>query len=145
MNLIKNILISEGLAPIAAANNTDSNTDILDMSGYDGVVFIVPITDSVTNGVATLTVEANTANSDSGMAAITGAVATKTCASSDDINNTLLIVDVFRPLKRYVQGVLTSSAANIAFGTTIAIRYQGHKAPVTADATVAAATAVVGS
>ena len=113
------------------------------MSGWDGVVFITPITTAVTAGVATLTVEANTANSDSGMAAITGAVATKTSAG----NGTLLIVDVYRPQKRYVQGVLTSTTQNVTFDATIAIQYKGIKAPVVVgdNATIAAQTCVVGS
>lgn len=145
MNLLKNLLIAYGGAAVAAANNTDDNSSRFDMAGYDGILFVTTITDSVQNGVATLTVEANTADSDSGMAAISGAVATKTCAVTDDINGTLLIVDVYRPLKRYVQGVRTSSAANIAFGEIHAIRYQGKKAPVTQGATVSASTQVMGS
>lgn len=145
MNLVPNVLISEGHAPIANANDTDANSDILDMSGYDGVVFIVPIEDSANTGVATLTVEASTTSADTYMAAIAGAVATATDAGGDALNGKLLIVDVHKPLKRYVQAVLTSTVGLIAFGTCIAIRYAGHKAPVTADATVLQATTVVGS
>ena len=144
MNLTDGIKISEAHAPIANALNTDANTTILDMSGWDGVVFVVPIEDSANTGVATLTVEANTANSDSGMAAISGAVATATSASGDDLNGKLLIVDVYRPQKRYVQAALTSAVANIAFGTAIAIRYQGTKLPSTDDTTVASSAAVAG-
>ncbi len=145
MNLAPQVLISEGHAPIANANNTDANTDILDMSGYDGVLFMVPVEDSANAGVATLTVEASTTNADTYMAAITGAVATATAAGGDALNGKLLIVDVYRPQKRYVQAVLTSSAGLIAFGTCIAIRYNGAEKPVTADTTVLQATSVVGS
>lgn len=141
MNLGKLVKIAWVKALVAAANNTDSNTAIVDMSGFDGVIFITPITTATTGGVATLTVEQNDANSDSGMAAITGAVATKTSAS----NGTLLVVDVFRPQKRYVQGVLTSSTQNVTFDATIAILYKGKKAPVVNDTTIAALTAVAGS
>ena len=146
MNLTDGIKISEAHAPIAAALNTDANTDILDMTGFDGVVFIVPIEDSAATGVATVTVEANTANSDSGMAAISGAVATVTdsAGGNDNLNGKLLIVDVYRPQKRYLQAAITSTIANIAFGTAIAIRYQGTKLPATDDATVAASAAVTG-
>lgn len=143
MNLLKRIKIQEVGAPVAAAANTDQNSDRLDMSGWDGVMFIVPITDSVATGVATLTVEQNTSDSDTGMAALSGAVATKTCVVNDDINNQLLIVDVYRPRERYVQGVITSGTANIAFGNTIAIQYQGRKPPVTQPTSVAASTQVV--
>lgn len=143
LNFLKNNKIQEVLAPVAAASNIDSNSDRLDMQNYDGVIFIVPITDSVQNGVATLTIEQNAADSDAGMAALSGATATATSAVSDDLNNTLLIVDVFRPRERYVQGVVTSATANIAFGNMIAIQYRGRKAPVTQPASVQASTLVV--
>jgi len=145
-SLLKNCKIDYVGALVAAANNTDSNSTRLDMSGYDGVLFLCTITDSVATGVATLSVEANTADSDTGMAAITGASAAKTCTVNDDINGMLLIVDVYRPQKRYVQGVRTSATANIAFGEIIAIRYKGRAAPVTqSTTTVATSTFVVGS
>ena len=143
MNLLKNVKIQEVMAPVAAASDTDENSDILDMQGYDGVMFIVPITDSAATGVATITVEQDDENADTGMAALSGATATATCAVNDDLNNALLIVAVYRPLKRYVQCVATSATANIAFGNMIAIQYQGKKAPVTQPTSVLASTLVV--
>jgi hypothetical protein len=142
MNLLKNMKIQEVMAPVAAANNTDSNSDRLDMANWDGVIFILPLTDSVATGVATLTIEQNTADSDSGMAALSGATATATCTVNDDLNNTLLIVEVYKPRERYVQGVATSATANIAFGNMIAIQYRGRKGPVTQPASVQASTLV---
>lgn len=136
MNLSKNVKIQEVGAPVAAASNTDSNSDILDMSGFDGVLFIAPVTDSADTGVATLKVEQNSANSDSGMTALTGAAATATSAADDDLNNQLLIVDVYRPTERYVQAVRTSATANIAFGNVIAIQYAGSKCPISAASSV---------
>jgi len=143
-NLLKNVNMLFGLAAVSNANNTDSNTSRFDMKGYDGILFVTSIADSAATGVATLTVEGNTIDSDSGMAAITGAAATKTCTTNDDINSTLLVVDVYRPQKRYIQGVLTSSAANIAFGTTYAIQYKGKGHPVVQGTTVSASTQVAG-
>ena len=143
MNLLKNVKVQEVLAPVAAGSSIDSNSDILDMQNWDGVIFIVPITDSVATGVATLTIEQNTANSDTGMAALSGATATATCSTNDDLNNTLLIVDCYRPRERYVQAVVTSATANIAYGNMIAIQYEGRKAPVTQPATVQASTQVI--
>ena len=143
--ILKNSLIAWVGALIANAANTDSNSSRLDMAGYEGVIFFGAINDSAATGVATLTVEGNTIDSDTGMVAITGAAATKTCTVNDDINNTLLVVEVKNPLKRYVQGVRTSATANIAFGELHAIRYGAKEKPVTADATVSAGTFVVGS
>ncbi len=140
-NLASNIKVSWVKALIASANNTDGNTAILDMSGFDGVIFITPVTTATTGSVVTLTVEANTANSDSGMAAITGAAATKTSPA----NGTLLVVDVYRPLKRYVQGVITSATQVATFDATIAIQYSGSKMPISEATTIADQTLVVGS
>lgn len=146
MSLLKNCAIDYVGALITNANNTDSNSSILDMSGWDGVVFLTTITDSANTGVATLNVEASTANSDTAMALITGATATATDAGNDALNGKLLIVDVYKPQKRYVQGVRVSAAGLIAFGECIAIRYKGRKSPVTqSTSTVNASTFAVGS
>jgi hypothetical protein len=145
MNLSKNVDFNYGGAAIAAADNTDSNSTRYDMSGYDGIVFLTTITDSVATGVATLKAEGNTIDSDTGMAAITGATATVTCAVNDDVNGKLLIVDVYKPQKRYIQGVRTSGTANIAFGEIHAIRYKGKMGPLALSSTTSARTTVVGS
>ena len=137
MNLLKNVKIQEVNAPVSMANNTDGNSDRLDMSGYDGVIFIVPITDCLDTGVATLTIETDVLNADGGMAASL-AVATATSAANDDLNNMLLIAELKKPLERYVQGVITSGTANIAFGPTIAIRYSASKPPITQSSTTVA-------
>ncbi|PKN93011.1 MAG: hypothetical protein CVU44_11305 [Chloroflexi bacterium HGW-Chloroflexi-6] len=128
--------IREVGAPVANANNTDSNSDIIDMMGYDGVVFICPVTDSVQGGVATLKAEQDDANADGGMAALTGASATATSAGNDDLNDKLLVVDVYRPTKRYVQAVRTSATQNIAFGNVIAILYKGKALPPSEHASI---------
>jgi hypothetical protein len=141
--LSKEVLIERVGAAVANANNTDQNSTILDMEGWEGVVFMVTVTDSVQGGVATLKAEGNTANSDAGMAAYTGASAAKTSAGNDDLNDKTLILDVYRPSKRYIQAVITSATQNIAFGETWAIRYRGRVAPITASSGTLTHTAVV--
>lgn len=143
--LTENYDIREVGAPISAANNTDSNSDRIDMSGYEGIAFIVPVTDSVATAVAHLKIEENTIDSDSGMTLITGADATVTCVVTDDLNNKLLVTEVFRPLKRYVQAVRTSGTDNIAFGNVIAILYKKRVLPPAEDASILDLAAVVGS
>lgn len=122
-------------AAVAAASNTDDNSTIIDMNGYESVTFVVPITDSVATGVATLKIEQNTVNSDVGMTAVSGAAATVTCAVNDDVNGTLLVAEVRKPSQRYVQAVITSATANIAFGDTIAI-LKPLRVPASQGATV---------
>lgn len=141
-SLLKDILASVAGVAVVAGATIDSNGARLDMSGYEGVIFLQVIDDSVATGVATLKVEQNTIDSDTGMAALAGAVATATCVVNDDLNGKLLAIDVYRPRERYVQAVRTSLTANMAFGQLIAIRYGTRKLPVPNDATVLSAVSV---
>jgi hypothetical protein len=144
MNLDGKICISVAKGTVAAGQ-AGTKSDILDMTGYDGVLFIASISDCTSGAVATLAVQQNTANSTTGMATITGASATKTSTAGDDLNDKLLKVDVYRPLQRYIQGLFTSGTQDIAKGPMIAIRYCGSKAPIAADASVLSSAIVVGS
>lgn len=129
-------------AAVAAGSSINNNSTRIDMAGYEGVVFFTTITDSTDTGVATLTIEQNTADSDTGMAALSGAVAAATSGADDDLNGKLLVVDVYRPRERYVQAVRTSATANIAFGEVHAVLYGARKLPLSDDATVAASASV---
>jgi len=143
MNFQTDHEVRECLAPIAAADNTDSNTDIIDMAGYTGATFITPITDSVATGVALMTIEQSEANADGAMAALSGATATATCAINDDLNNTLLMVTIDHPKERYIQAVLTSATANIAYGSTIVILHGSKEKPVSEHASIQDGTFVI--
>lgn len=123
---------------VANAANTDDDSAIVDTQGFDGVMFVCPITDSAQTGVATMTAEQNTANSATGMAALAGSVATLTSAANDDINGQCLVVDVYRPLERYLRVNRVSATANIAFGDVMAILYHGRTAPAVSAGNVVA-------
>lgn len=129
-NMGKDLKFYHALAPISAASNTDSDSAAVDTQGFEGVIFIVPITDSVDTGVATATVK-QCDTSGGTYAALSGAVATATSAANDDLNSHLLIVDVYRPLERYLKINLVSATANIAYGDTVAICYGAGKVPIT--------------
>lgn len=129
-------------ALVASANNTDVTSTVLDMQGYDGVVFIQHVTTGAAAGVATLYAYGHTANAASG-AAITGATATVTNGST--YAGTNLIVDVYKPQKRYVYARITSGTDVITFGQCHAIRYKGKMGPLADPTTIAQLTRVVGS
>jgi hypothetical protein len=122
-------------AAVAAGSSIDSNSSRIDMSGYESVMFLTTITDSVATGVATLVIQENDADSDTGMANVTGTNATLTCATNDDINGELLVTELRLPAKRYVQATRTSATANIAYGEVIAI-LKPYTKPVTQHSTV---------
>ena len=136
MNLTKNCKIIVAGSPVVAADDTDANSSRIDTFGFRGVTFIATITDSVATGEATVTVEQNSIDSDTGMAALAGATATATCAVNDDLNGQSLIIEVECPTERYVQLVRTSATAAIAFGDVIAILDDPTNRPVTEDSTV---------
>jgi len=144
-NLLNNVALDYVAAAVAAGSSIDNDSAIVDMQGFDGVVFLSTITDSVDTGVATMTIEQNTANSSSGMAALAGAVATATSGANDDLNGKLLAVDVYRPRERYLRAARISATANIAYGECIAIKYKGIKQPITQATADVAASVVVTS
>lgn len=130
-------------APVAAGSSVDSNSSRIDMAGYEAVTFVATITDSVATGVATLKIEQNDSDSDSGMTAVTGTTATITSAANDDINGTSLVAEIRKPGKRYVQAVRTSGTANIEYGSVIAI-LKPKRLPASQGSTVSASAKVSG-
>lgn len=140
-NVLTNFEIRVVGAPLAASSSIDNNSSRIDMKDYDAVTFITVIDDSVATGVAGLKIEQSDEDSDTNMALVSGSAVTKTSAVNDDINGLALVTEVFRPTKRYVQAVRTSSTANIAFGSVIAI-LKPRVMPVTQGSTIAA-TALV--
>ncbi len=140
-NLLNTVLPTWLAAAVAAANNTDDDSAIIDMAGYEGVLFVTSIEDSVDTGVATMTIEQNSVNSGTGMAALSGAVDTLTSAANDDLNGQFLMVDVYQPKERYLRANRVSATANIAFGPVIAIPYGAKKLPTGHTGTVVASPA----
>jgi len=143
MNISKETQLREIGSPVSAASNTDDNSDRIDMQNWEGARFFTVITDSAATGVGTLTIEENSADSDSGMAALSGATAAGTCVVNDDLNQQLLMVDVYLPKERYLQAVRTSATANIAFGSCFVELYGPRKKPVSQHSTVEASALVV--
>lgn len=128
-------------AAVSAGSTIDNNSSRIDMAGYESVMFMTTITDSVATGVATLVVQESDADSDDAMASVTGTAATVTCTENDDVNGTMLATEYRKPAKRYVQATRTSATANIAYGEVIAVlkpmrRPAEHGATVSATAYV---------
>ncbi len=98
--LIEHILPKRVGAAVVAGSSIDDDSSEVDMQGYDSVLFLTEIADSVATGVATMHVE-QTDVSGSGYADAVGASAALTCAVNDDLNGLFLAVDVRKPGKRY--------------------------------------------
>lgn len=127
----------------ATAETTALTTDIIDMSGWEGVEFIVVTQDVTSGSVLGLTVRQNTANSTTGMAALSGSVTFTAGASSAD--QKLMIVDLYKPRERYLDANVTRTTANAIIGAVIARQYQGRKGAVTQSTSHVVTSAVLSS
>lgn len=140
MNLSKDIKITVVEAAATAAT-TELVSDVLDMQGWSGVMFIALTGDVTDTCVLTLTAKGNSANSTSSPTPVTQASATFT-AGATNADSKALVVDVYDPdpAMRYMFASLTRTTANAVVGGIIAIQYQPHSKPTSQDATVIASS-----
>jgi len=132
-NLLNNVKITRILAAQSDGQDTFSS-DILDMAGFAGVMFIAKLDDVDNTSVLTLQAQQNTANSATGMATLTGnATYTAEAADADD---DLLVLDVVRPRERYIRAQVVVGTANAKVAGVIAIQYGAEVVPITQGSTV---------
>lgn len=127
-NLTDNVKIDQVLG-YYAAGTTKRTSDILDMAGYDGVVFVAGLGTIIEAGTIDVFPEQNTANSTSGMAEIAGTAAYTVTAAAAALTKSCIIVDVYKPQERYVQCNITPAAQNAVILGIVAIRYGGRIMP----------------
>lgn len=139
MNLLKDVKVTVVEAAAAAAQ-TDLTTDILDMSGYEGVMFIALTGDVTATSVLTLTVKGNSANSVSSPTPVTQKASDAVTAGASDADSKAIIVDVHKPTLRYLFAVLSRTTADAVVGGIIAIQYGAHNKPTSQSASVIASS-----
>lgn len=136
-SMLKNVKVTP-VAASAVAATTEVLTSVLDMSGYDGVMFIALLGDVTTASVLTLTAKANTASSTSSPTPVTQVATAAFTADGTSADDKALVVDVYDPMLRYVFASLTRTAANAVVNGIIAIQYKAEFRPTTQAATVIA-------
>lgn len=141
--MIQDLLFSSqvqvALAAVSAGTSTQTGTTI-DTQGYDGVLIIGLIGTVTSTGVPALIAKSGNASNMSDEAAMTGGTAT----GDDTMSGKALVVNVHRPLKRYVRGVITRTTANVVINGMVYILYRGRKRPETKDSTVFAQANISG-
>lgn len=137
MNLSKDVKITV-VAPLAASATTEVLSSVLDMSGFEGVMFVALMGDVLVTSVLTLTAKGNTANSTSTPTPVTQAATAAFTAGAADADSMALMVDIYKPAMRYIFASLTRTVAAAAVGGIIAIQYNGVNKPTTQDVTVIA-------
>jgi len=137
MSLLNEVKITR-VANAAAAAQTEVLSSVLDMQGYDGVMFVALLGDITATSVLTLTAKGNTARSTSSPTPVTQVATAAFTAGASDADNKVLVVDVFDPALRYVFASLTRTTANAVVDGIIAIQYTAELRPTTQDASVLA-------
>ncbi len=122
----------------AVAGTTDLVTDVLDMAGFDSVLFMAKLGDVTTGSVFQLTVASNPTNSASN--GTTEKAGTEITAGASDYDNKLVIVDVLRPSQQYVYATLRIDTANAVVDGIFAIQYNSKAVPITQGSTVGTAS-----
>jgi len=120
---------SVALAPVlvdqSAANTTSA---VIDMQGYDRVKFIYQlgamVNASILSTWAIESEESNLGNATNIVSAPGGALAALVNVPNT-YNNTIQVLDIFRPTKRYVGVVVDAVTANITLLGVIAERIRG--------------------
>jgi len=130
MNLSKGVKITLVQAPLAAGQTGATGASV-DMTGFDGVMFVGIVGEFA--GAALLAVTAYQSSDDSTFNALS-----EMNALVDD-NDTFLLIDVYRPTDRYVRTTVARAGNDITYGGTIAIQYRARKKPTAHDAATLAA------
>lgn len=137
-NLLNDVVISQPSAAVAAGTSEIDGTGI-DMSGFDEITIIAALGTVTSTGVDVLKIQESNDNGNTDpWADITGA----TTGSQTNKSNKLLVVSAWRPVKRYVRGVLLPTVANTALNVMLAIQSKASKKPTVQSGDVAAAVLV---
>lgn len=126
VKLVQAITIAAG-----AAAATDLNGTIIDMAGYDNILFVVQFGPIVSGAATSIKVQQDTDVAGGTMADLTGSAQTV----ADDADNTVFYVDVRRPAERYVR-VVVLRATQAATCSAMAYLYRGGNRPPTHGAGV---------
>lgn len=134
MNLSKDIKITRVMSAIVVGT-TSQNGSILDMSGYDGVMFIATFGALTATQVTSLKAQQGALVAGGDMADLAG---TNVGPLADADSNKCLVLDIYRPQKRYVRPVVVRGTANAVIDGVLAVQYAGMVKPTVHDVTVAA-------
>ena len=126
-SLLKNVKITRAVAA-TAAGTTDVNGSTIDTAGYDGVMFVLDVGTLTATQVTSMRAQQGLLSDASDMADLEGTIAGP---MADGDGSKFLVIDVFRPLERYVRVIVDRATANAVLNGGVAILYSAHNKPVT--------------
>ncbi len=127
----------------AAAGTTNLDGTTLDMQGYDGVMFIYGVGTLTATQATKLKAGGGAASNGSDKADLAGTGTPQGANFADGDGTKLAVLEVFRPVHRYVTPTLVRGTANAVVDFGIAIQFKGSKTPVVNGSTVVATVLAV--
>lgn len=134
MNLNTSVKVTRCLAT-TPPGTTDVNGTVIDMAGFDGVLFVL-FAGALSPGQVVLLKAQQGNQPDGSDAADLAGSAVGPFADGD--SNKGLLLDVAKPTKRYLRAVVDRSTANAGLDAAIAIQYGPSSKPTTHDASIVA-------
>ena len=135
-SLLKDTLVTRVMNAVAAGTSEQKST-VLDMQGFDSVMFVLLLGDVTIADVLTLTAKSNPTSSTTGGTS-EGAVAAQTDPDGTSEDNKVVVLDILRPTQRYIFADITRITANAAIDGVLAIQYNAKSMPQTQGSTVLA-------
>jgi hypothetical protein len=133
-SLYKDTKVSQVITPTAgAAGTADINGSTVDMSGFEGVMFIVTFGAITAGAVTSLKAQQGAASDMSDAADLENTGITITDTDDEKVK----ILEVYRPLERYVRVVVDRGTQNAVVASAIAVQYAPRVAPTSHGTNVA--------
>jgi hypothetical protein len=136
-SILKDCKVTRVLNSVVAGTSDQDGT-VLDMTGFDNVMFVAALGDVTSGSVLELQVFGNTASSTSSPTPVelTNDSAGPNTAGASDNDNKLYIVDVQRPAYQYVFPRVKRGTANAVIDGVFAIQYKAESVPQVQGSTV---------
>ena len=132
--LTYDIKITRVMDAVAAGTDDTNEGTVLDMSNCQGVVFVAAFGEITATSVTKIVAQQGDESDGSDMSDLEESAVSVTPATD---NNKLVVLEIKKPAKRYVQCNVVRATANAVIDGMIAIQYGYSKLPVTQPDTVA--------
>lgn len=128
--LVTKLKVDQVLGYYTAAQTT-RKSDIVDMAGYEGCMFIFEFGTLLETGTIACDINGNSANATGGTKLKGGATFTVTAAAAL-LAKSAIVVDIYQPepsTYRYLEAMISLGTANTLITGITAIRYEGKDKP----------------
>jgi hypothetical protein len=134
MNLLKNVKLTRVAVSYTSGDTDISEERVIDMAGFDGVMFVGLIGSAATTGYQFKVVPCHSsATGTTDMVPMsTAGYGAGTTAGTTLMEESLVVVDVYRPTKRYMSAIVDrdTGSTDVEIDGVIAIQYKNRYGPV---------------